>query len=104
MSEIDAFFSLLCVEFYTYDWNQHTFVTNKTQKTNKTKKIRQFSCKPGKLASNLKMNITKMGKTVKSETYDNFFFFIQILAKIIINFSDLSVSPIFVIVIFNLDC
>ncbi len=28
-----------------------------------------FSQKPGKLVSNLKMNITKMGKILKSETY-----------------------------------
>ncbi len=34
--------------------------------------------------------------------FDNFRFLIQILGKIIINFSDFSVFPIYVIVIFNL--
>ncbi len=30
---------------------------------------KQFGCKLGKLASNLKMNIIKMGKTFKSEKF-----------------------------------
>ncbi len=38
------------------------FLTNKTKKLNKIEKIRQFVRKQGELASNLKMNITKMGK------------------------------------------
>ncbi len=44
------------------------------------------------------------GKTIKSrEIYDNFRFSVQILVKIIINFSDFSVFPIFVIFIIKLD-
>ncbi len=49
------------------------------------------------------MNIIKMGKTLKSEKFDNFRFLVQILAKIVIKFSDFSVFPIYVIVILNLD-
>ncbi len=35
--------------------------------------------------------------------YDNFCFLVQVLTKIIINFSDFIIFPIYVIVIFNLD-
>ncbi len=55
------------MEFPTYDWNHPIFLTNKTKKTNKIKKHTDFDCKPEKLASTLKMDITKMGKLLKSE-------------------------------------
>ncbi len=35
--------------------------------------------------------------------YDNFYFLVQILTKIVINFSDFSLLTIYVIVVFNLD-
>ncbi len=76
----------------------------KTKKMNKMKNT-DFSHKPGKLAFNLKMNIMKMGESARIwNIYDNFHFSVQILAKIIINFSDLSIFPICVVFIFQVGC
>ncbi len=96
------------------------FFMNKNKKIYKVEKIHRFqpsAGKPisaiswetdfshqlGKLASDLKMNITKMGKTLNRKIYDNFRFSVHILVKIIVNFSDLIVFPIFVIFIFKPD-
>ncbi len=50
------------------------------------------------------INITKLGKTLKSKKiYDNFRLNLHWKAKIIINFLDLNVFSIFVIFIFQLD-
>ncbi len=43
-------------------------MTNKTKKINKME-YADFCCKPGKLVSNLKMNIMKMGKTLEFEMF-----------------------------------
>ncbi len=40
------------------------FLTNKTKTKNKIEKYEDFSCRLGKLASSLKINITKMGKNI----------------------------------------
>ncbi len=48
--------------------NVPIFLTHKTKKMNNIKKeYNNFAHKLGKLASNLKMNYTKMGKSLKSE-------------------------------------
>ncbi len=71
MSEIDLFL-ILFVEFPTYGLNKCVLLTNKTKKKKqkkkriKSKKYSDFGRKQGKLASNLKINITKIGKTLKS--------------------------------------
>ncbi len=45
------------------------FKKNQTKKINYMKKYTDFGHKLGKLASNLKMNIMKMGKTLKYEKF-----------------------------------
>ncbi len=55
------------------------------------------------LAYDMMMNITKMGKTLKSEKFMKIFTQIWAKAKTILNFSDLSIFPIFIIFIFKLD-
>ncbi len=87
------------MEFPTYDWNRHILSMRKTKKMNQI----NFGHKLRKLVSNLKMNIIKCGKNEIQKIYDNFGVLVQILKKIIINFSDLSIFPIYVRVIFNLD-
>ncbi len=44
------------------------------------------------------------GENEIKKMYDNFCFLVQILTKMIINFSDFSIFPIYVKVIFNLLC
>ncbi len=48
------------------------------------------------------MNTTKMGKMLKSKKF-NLRFLVQILAKIILHFSNFNIFPVNVIVIYNLD-
>ncbi len=50
MSEIDVFFSILFVEFPTYDWNQLILLKHKTKKMNKIEKICWFWPKAGKIS------------------------------------------------------
>ncbi len=63
MSENGVFFSILFVDFPTWDWNQYILLTRKTKKNDV-----DFGHKLGKLVSNLKVNITKIGK-MTSETF-----------------------------------
>ncbi len=70
---------------------------------NKIKKNTLILTKLEKVAFNLMMNITKMGKPIKSTKFRIIFDKILIKAKIFINFSDLRVFPIFVIFIFKLN-
>ncbi len=67
------------------------------------KKYADFRHRLGKLASKLEHKYYENGKTGQiQKIYDNFRFSVQILAKIIINFSDFSIFPIFVILIIRL--
>ncbi len=61
----------------------------KTKKNNKIEKYADSGHKLEKLVSNLRM-ITKIGGKIR-KIYDNFFFLVQILTKIIINFSNFSI-------------
>ncbi len=67
MSEIGIFCSVLFVKFQIYGQN-YFFFMNKTQKINKSKNT-LILAKLEELVFNLMMNITKMGKTLKSEKF-----------------------------------
>ncbi len=64
MSEIRVFFLL----FYLWNFQLMTEI-NVLYGCIKPKKSVNFDHKLGKLVSNLKINITKMGKTLNSETF-----------------------------------
>ncbi len=69
---------------------------NKIKKMNKIQKVRLFQ----PLYIQLEDKYYQNGKNVQiQKIYANFCFLVQILAKIIINFSDFSVFPIYVIVL-----
>ncbi len=100
MSVIGVFFSILSVAYPTYDWDQLFLWQIKPRKRIKSKKLADSGCKLRKLGSNSKMNITKMGKTLKSE----FSLFNPDFRENYHKFSNFSVLLVYVIVIFNLNC
>ncbi len=62
-SEVGAFSAILFVEFPTYDCKGYIFFWQiKPNKLIKSKKYWDLGCRPGKLASDLKINFTKIGK------------------------------------------
>ncbi len=67
--------SAVVVFFWFYSLNSQlmaeidVFLTHKTKNKNKIEKYEDFSCRLEKLASSLKINITKMGKMHKSEKF-----------------------------------
>ncbi len=67
---------------------------------NKIEKIRRFWPSAGKIGVRFEDEYYENGENAKK--FDNFRFSVHILTKIIINVSDLSVFPIFVIIIFKL--
>ncbi len=75
----------------------------KKKKSIKSEKYADFGHQPGKLASNLKMNIRKMGKTLKSEKFMIIFVFQSTYSENYDKFLGFKRFPIFVIFIFKLD-
>ncbi len=89
-------------------WSFSPFLTQrgwqiKPKKWIKCKKYANFGCKLEKLASNLMLNIIKMGKNKMQKIYDKFCWNLDWKRKTIINVLDLSIFSIFVIFIFKLD-